>query len=526
MLETVGLTPTEASRRVKNYSLGMRQRLGIATALTGNPEVLILDEPANGLDPAGIRWMRDLLRGFADQGGTVLLSSHLLHEIEVIADDLVVIGQGRIVAQGTKTELLAAAGTLVRASSATDWPGAHRVGRHRHQLRPDLLCASTSTPTSSARSRSPPVALTELRTADGAGLEEMFLELTAETAREGVRSMSATLSVSTEAAPTSYRPARPAREVPARIPFTRVLQVELIKMFDTRSGFWLMVGIAASALIATGAVIAFAPDDQITYDNFGAAIGVPMVFLLPVMAILSVTSEWSQRSGLTTFTLVPNRSRVLAAKAIVAMAVGAVSISVALAIGALGNLIGAGIVGVDPVSDITLLPGTHADVRQRAEPDDRLHARRADPQLAAARSWATSSTVRDPTADHAAGNDLNTGGPTRRSGSTSTGPRVRCTTAIRTLPLGRPGGPRQPLAPLPLAGRLFLVWRSEVSSAAWAASRHTQMVVPRFLGRPFRCSTLDGPVAPRLRLPRRLDVAVGGGPAPAVRGEVRPIPPR
>ena len=86
----------------------MRQRLGIATALIGDPQVLILDEPANGLDPAGIRWMRDLLRGFADQGGTVLLSSHLLHEIEVIADDLVVIGQGRIVAQGTKAELLAA----------------------------------------------------------------------------------------------------------------------------------------------------------------------------------------------------------------------------------------------------------------------------------------------------------------------------------------------------------------------------------------------------------------------------------
>ena len=99
---------------MRHYSLGMRQRLGIATALLGDPEVLILDEPANGLDPAGIRWMRDLLRGYADQGGTVLLSSHLLHEIEVVADDLVVIGNGRIVAQGTKSELLASAGTLVR----------------------------------------------------------------------------------------------------------------------------------------------------------------------------------------------------------------------------------------------------------------------------------------------------------------------------------------------------------------------------------------------------------------------------
>ena len=96
------LTPQEASRRVHDYSLGMRQRLGIATALIGEPEVLILDEPANGLDPAGIRWMRGLLRDYADRGGTVLLSSHLLHEIEVIADDLVVIGNGRIVAQGAK----------------------------------------------------------------------------------------------------------------------------------------------------------------------------------------------------------------------------------------------------------------------------------------------------------------------------------------------------------------------------------------------------------------------------------------
>ena len=101
---------------MRNYSLGMRQRLGIATALIGEPEVLILDEPANGLDPAGIRWMRDLLRDYADRGGTVLLSSHLLHEIEVIADDLVVIGNGRIVAQGAKSDLLRSAGSIVRVA--------------------------------------------------------------------------------------------------------------------------------------------------------------------------------------------------------------------------------------------------------------------------------------------------------------------------------------------------------------------------------------------------------------------------
>src|SRR5215212_3782061 len=116
MLELVSLSDEESGRRVRDYSLGMRQRLGIGTALIGDPHVLVLDEPANGVDPAGIRWMRDLLRGYADRGGTVLLSSHLLHEIEVIADDLVVIGHGRIVSQGAKTELLHAAGTVVRAA--------------------------------------------------------------------------------------------------------------------------------------------------------------------------------------------------------------------------------------------------------------------------------------------------------------------------------------------------------------------------------------------------------------------------
>ena len=107
MLELVSPRETEAKRRVRNYSLGMRQRLGIAHALLGDPAVLILDEPANGLDPAGIRWMRDLLKDYADRGGTVLLSSHLLNEVEPIADDMILIGRGRIVAQGDKKTLLA-----------------------------------------------------------------------------------------------------------------------------------------------------------------------------------------------------------------------------------------------------------------------------------------------------------------------------------------------------------------------------------------------------------------------------------
>ena len=187
MLERVSLTPDEASRRVRNYSLGMRQRLGIGTALMGDPEVLILDEPANGLDPAGIRWMRDLLRDFADQGGTVLLSSHLLHEIEVVADDIVVIGNGRIVAQGTKEELLAGAGTLVRSADGTALAGAlQAAGITARPTSGGAVLAEADLTRVGQAAFAAGIAVTELRAADGAGLEEMFLALTAESQRDAV----------------------------------------------------------------------------------------------------------------------------------------------------------------------------------------------------------------------------------------------------------------------------------------------------------------------------------------------------
>jgi ABC-2 type transport system ATP-binding protein len=187
MLHRVSLTADEADRRVRNYSLGMRQRLGIATALIGDPEVLVLDEPANGLDPAGIRWMRDLLRGYADRGGTVLLSSHLLHEIEVIADDLVVIGNGKIVAAGSKEELLAAAGTLARSTSPRDLAHALEQAGIPSTLASDSSVRTDADPARvGAVALTAGIALTELRSAEGAGLEDMFLSLTADTQREGV----------------------------------------------------------------------------------------------------------------------------------------------------------------------------------------------------------------------------------------------------------------------------------------------------------------------------------------------------
>ena len=188
-LQRVGLTNTEAGRRVGNYSLGMRQRLGLAGALIGDPRVLILDEPANGLDPAGIRWMRGLLREYAAAGGTVLLSSHLLHEVEQIAQDLVMIGRGRIVAQGTKEDLLAVGGTIVdspdrdRLAAALDAAGWAPTPRAEG----GFVVAATAGQVAQLAAGAQ-LLLTEVRAAGSGGLEEMFLQLTADDARDRLHS--------------------------------------------------------------------------------------------------------------------------------------------------------------------------------------------------------------------------------------------------------------------------------------------------------------------------------------------------
>jgi ABC-2 type transport system permease protein len=139
------------------------------------------------------------------------------------------------------------------------------------------------------------------------------------------------------------------------IPLTRLVRVELRKMFDTRSGFWLMMSLAIVALLATIGVVlvqGLAEDPGITYQAFAGAVGFPMAVILPIVAILSVTGEWSQRTGLITFTLVPHRAQVIWSKALAAVAVGVVSMVLALAIGALGNLIGTAITGEDLVWDV------------------------------------------------------------------------------------------------------------------------------------------------------------------------------
>lgn len=153
--------------------------------------------------------------------------------------------------------------------------------------------------------------------------------------------------------PTAGPPTRP-RTSHRDIPLSRIVTTELRKMLDTRSGSWLAANILILTVLATVAVIAFAPENQLTYGTFVAAVGIPTSLVLPMIAILSVTSEWSQRSGQTTFTLVPHRRRVIAAKAVASLAVAVVSIPLALGAGAVGTIIGSAIAGLDPTWDLTV----------------------------------------------------------------------------------------------------------------------------------------------------------------------------
>ncbi|MGL5928720.1 MAG: ABC transporter ATP-binding protein [Dermatophilaceae bacterium] len=178
VLALVGLTDEEASRRVRTYSLGMRQRLGLAGAFLGEPEVLVLDEPANGLDPQGIRWMRGLLREFADRGGAVLLSSHLLHEVQTVADDVVVIGRGRIVANGSMAELVAGTGTRVHSDDDRTLALALTSAGYDAVPTDGGLVVSAEPADVGRVALGAGVAVRDLRPHGSEGLEELFLRLT------------------------------------------------------------------------------------------------------------------------------------------------------------------------------------------------------------------------------------------------------------------------------------------------------------------------------------------------------------
>jgi ABC-2 type transport system ATP-binding protein len=181
VLELVGLT-SAAGRRAGEFSLGMQQRLGIATALLGDPGVLVLDEPLNGLDPEGIRWMRTLMRDLAGQGRTILFSSHLMSELELTADEVIVIGQGRLIAQTTLERFVednTTQAVTVRAASPSALARALGESGVAFTMQPDssFLVTGTDTSTVGKIAAAEGIALDELvRVRES--LEDVFLRLT------------------------------------------------------------------------------------------------------------------------------------------------------------------------------------------------------------------------------------------------------------------------------------------------------------------------------------------------------------
>ena len=317
---------------MRQYSLGMRQRLGLAHALLGDPEVLILDEPANGLDPEGMRWMRGLLRDFADRGGTVLLSSHLLYEVEAIADRLLIIGRGQIVAQGTREELLAGAGTLVRAAEPASLLAALDAAQLRSAPSGDDGYIVDAEPDAVGRvAAEAGVALSHLEPVRERRARAALLRTDrrrrSRLAAHGGRPMS-----------TVALPAPVARPI-TRPGLWRLTVVELRKMTDTRAGFWLLVSTALITIaVAVIAALAFESQDA-NLLNFLAISTVPASVLLPVVGILLVTSEWNQRTAMITFTLVPNRGRVLLAKLLAGVLLALIAFQLCLICGLLATAV-------------------------------------------------------------------------------------------------------------------------------------------------------------------------------------------
>jgi ABC-2 type transport system ATP-binding protein len=170
------------ARRVKGYSLGMRQRLGLAAALLGDPELLILDEPANGLDPEGVRWLRDFLRAFAAQGHTVLISSHVLAEVAQTVDQVLIVNHGRLVVESSLAELTARVGGSVRVRTPDAATLREALEHAELQSTSDdehvLLVHGVTTERVGEIAFAAGVPVHELTT-EGSSLEQIFLELTA-----------------------------------------------------------------------------------------------------------------------------------------------------------------------------------------------------------------------------------------------------------------------------------------------------------------------------------------------------------
>ena len=276
-----------AKRRVKGYSLGMRQRLGLATALLGDPEVLVLDEPANGLDPAGIRWLRDLLRSLAAEGRTVLVSSHVLSEVAQTVDRVVIIHRGRLIQQAAIADVLA---------------GAQGATRVRHPGRAAVA-----------------------RAADGAGRHRLR-QRGRRAARE--RAPRARRRAHGRERDRPARARRRARDARGGLPrtdgwgddrMTAVVRSELLKIRTTRGWWAYLVVLVALVGIGAAAEVGSRSLDERSGLDFQYAlvdlIGISSLLAI-ILGITIVTTEFRHGTITPTLLATPGRERVLAGKAI------------------------------------------------------------------------------------------------------------------------------------------------------------------------------------------------------------------
>ncbi len=323
VLELTGLTPA-AKRKFKGYSLGMRQRLGIAAAMIGDPQVLILDEPANGLDPEGIKWMRELLKSLADQGRTILVSSHLLSEMELLADDVVIVAAGKLVRQGTVEQIIKSSQTgvvvQVRTPNADALRGAvierggQIVAGHRRPAHRDRPGSGGGRQCRVHRRRR--IARTHHRSPRPRG------RLPGAHARKGGHPMTS------DTMPTISRPTQPQ--------LLRQLRSERIKLSSTKT--WWLFGIGTTVMTGLALLInCLTVHDDLSNTARAQRIWSPTAanvftsgqyfggLFVMLLAILMITNEFYHQTATTTFLATPRRTEVIVGKFVMAMIAAALA---------------------------------------------------------------------------------------------------------------------------------------------------------------------------------------------------------
>ena len=325
VLELTGLDAV-AARRVREFSLGMKQRLGIAAALLADPPVLMFDEPVNGLDPEGIRWIRQLLKSMAAEGRTVLVSSHLMSEMALTADHLIIIGRGRLLADTPTGRFVSGThqDVLVRSPRAGELAGLLTAGGAAVRLEDDggLAVTGLDAPAIGDLAAGHGIAVHEL-VPRHASLEEAYLDLTSGSTEyhTGTRAPEGTAVPMTAPQIPATGRAAPSRLVRAG----DVLTFEWTKLRSARSNYWTLliaavVTLGVTAIVAQGLAAAPVSGRGGPLDPLASSfLGYAEYTVLPVtvLSVLVFTSEYASGLIRTTFTAVPRRWALLAAKAAV-----------------------------------------------------------------------------------------------------------------------------------------------------------------------------------------------------------------